>query len=149
MTNVSSQIATPEAVILGVFMDLRNGRCADASAYFAEAFSYTGHGIGLEFKDKDRLTEFFYKRHEFYPDSLCMVDRFFRCADHVIVEWTYRATITEPFFGGLTRKVPVSLKGASTVRIHEGEITEWADYYDGLTSRRTELAAHFEEWIEL
>ena len=32
---------------------------------------------------------------------------------------------------------------------HEGEIVEWADYYDGLKSRRTALAAHFQEWFEL
>jgi hypothetical protein len=27
-------------------------------------------------------------------------------------------------------------------------ISDWADYYDGLTSRRTRLADYFTEWIE-
>jgi limonene-1,2-epoxide hydrolase len=36
----------------------------------------------------------------------------------------------------------------SIVRVDNGKIAEWDDYYDGLTSRRTALAAHFEEWIE-
>jgi hypothetical protein len=43
---------------------------------------------------------------------------------------------------------PISLPGASVVRIDSGKITDWADYYDGLTARRTALAAHFTEWVE-
>jgi hypothetical protein len=27
--------------------------------------------------------------------------------------------------------------------------TQFTNYYDGLTSRRTAVAAHFEEWVEL
>ena len=57
--------------------------------------------------------------------------------------------MTEPFYVGLSRKVPISLMGASIVRMENGKITEWADYYDGLTSRRTALASHFTEWVEL
>jgi hypothetical protein len=70
--------------------------------------------------------------------------------DRVIGEWTLRITLSEPFWGGgLTRKIPVSVHGVSILRTENGKITEWADYYDGLTSRRTALAAHFEEWIDL
>jgi hypothetical protein len=69
--------------------------------------------------------------------------------DHVITEWTLQSTLTEPFYGGLTRKVPISVHGASIVRTESGKITEWADYYDGLTSRRTALASFFTEWVEL
>ena len=58
-------------------------------------------------------------------------------------------TLMEPSYGGLSRKVPVSLHGASIVRIDDGKITDWSDYYDGLTSRRTALASYFTEWVEL
>ena len=149
MSKVSNQIATPEAVISGVLTDLRNGRFVDASAHFAQEFTFTDHGIGLEFKDRPRLAEFFAKVRAFYPDSSLTANRTFASGDHVIFEWTYRATIIEPFFGSTSRKIRISLKGASIVRTHEGEIADWADYYDGLTSRRTALAAHFEEWVEL
>ena len=54
-----------------------------------------------------------------------------------------------PFYGGFTWRFPVSLHGASIVRIENGRITDWTDYYDGLTSRRTALASYFTEWIEL
>jgi hypothetical protein len=67
----------------------------------------------------------------------------------MIMEWTLQTMVTEPFYGGLSRKVQVTVHGASIVRTENGKITDWADYYDGLTSRRTALAAHFKEWVEL
>jgi hypothetical protein len=112
-------------------------------------FRYTDHGIGLEFKDRARLTEFFSKARELHPDSLLTADRVFTSGDHVIVEWTLQATITEPFYGGMSMQIPVSVAGASIVQTQEGKVIEWADYYDGLKSRRTALAAHFEHWFEL
>ena len=149
MSNVLNQIATPEVVVSGVLKNLRNGRFADASAQFADVFRYTDHGIGLEFKDKARLTEFFYKARELYPDSLLTADQVFTSGERVIVQWTVQATIREPFYGGMPMQFPISLRGASIVRTREGEIIDWADYYDGLKSRRTALAAHFQEWFEL
>jgi hypothetical protein len=149
MSQVASQVATSEAVILEVLTHLRSGQIGEATARFAEEFRFTDHGIGLEFKDKAQLAEFFHKAQELYPDSLLIADRVFVSGDHVIVKWTYRATITKPFFGGLSMEIPVSVQGASIVRTHQGEITDWADYYDGLTSMRTALAAHFKEWVEL
>jgi hypothetical protein len=138
-----------EAVVSGVLMNLRSERFVEATTRFAEGFRFMDHGIGLEFKDRARLTEFFYKVREFYPDSSLITNRVFTSGDHVVLEWTYRATITEPFSGGHSLKVPVSVQGASVVLTHEGEIREWADYYDGLKSRRTALAAYFQDWCEL
>jgi len=89
------------------------------------------------------LAEFFQKTRELYPDSSLQTDMIFVSGDHVITEWTLETTLMEPFYGGLSRKVPVSLHGASIVRIDDGKITDWSDYYDGLTSRRTALASHF------
>jgi hypothetical protein len=43
----------------------------------------------------------------------------------------------------------MSLHGALIVRIENAKVKSWSDYYDGLKSRRTALAAHFEEWVEL
>jgi hypothetical protein len=95
------------------------------------------------------LGEFFQKSRELYPDSSMQTDKILVSGDYVVTEWTLRATLTEPFYGGLSRRVPISLHGASVVRIENGKITDWTDYYDGQTSRRTALAAHFEEWVEL
>lgn len=149
MSEISTRMASPEGVVLTVLTHLRNGKIDDAIARFAEEFRFRDHGIGLEFKDKERLTEFFQKTRELYPDCLLQTDTIFVSGDHMITEWTLQATLTEPFYGGLSRRVPVSLHGTSIVRTDNGKITDWADYYDGLTSRRTALASYFTEWVEL
>jgi limonene-1,2-epoxide hydrolase len=146
MSEISIRMASPEGVVSTVLTHLRNGQIDDAIARFAEEFRFKDHGIGLEFKDKERLTEF---TRELYPDSLLQTDTIFVSGDHMITEWTLQATLTEPFYGGLSRKVRVSLQGVSIVRTANGKITDWADYYDGLASRRTALASYFTEWVEL
>jgi len=55
-------------------------------------------------------------------------DAIFVSGNDVIVEWTLRATLTEAFFGGLSRKVPISLKGVSMVRMDDSKITDGEDY---------------------
>ena len=141
---------TPSAgVVLTLLTHLENGKVDDAIALFAEEFRFNDHGIDLEFKDKERLAEFLRKNQELYPDVELQIDTIFLSGDRVVAEWTLRAMLLEPFYGGLSRKVPISLHGASIVRTENGKITDWTDYYDGLASRRSALAAHFEEWVEL
>ena len=149
MSDVQLETAVQHEVVLAVLMYLQRGEIGEATAYFAERFHFNDQGIGLEFNDRERLAEFFQKTRELYPDSSLQTDRILVSGDYVVIEWILRATSTEPFYGGLSRKVPISLHGASIVRIENGKITDWADYYDGLTARRTALAAHFTEWVEL
>ena len=138
-----------EGVVLTVLSQLKNGNIQEALAGFAEEFHFKDHGIGLEFKNKERLAEFFETTRELYPDSFLETNTLFVSGSRVISEWTLRFTLTEPFFGALKRNLKVCVQGVSIVRIENGNIAEWADYYDGLTSRRTALGAHFEEWVEL
>jgi len=138
-----------EGVVLTVLSQLKNCKIQEALAGFAEEFQFKDHGIGLEFKNKEHLAEFFYKTRELYPDSFVETNTMVVSGSRVVTEWTLRFTLTEPFFGGLKRNLKVSVRGVSIVQIENGNIVEWADYYDGLTSRRTALGAHFEEWVEL
>ena len=149
MSEIEVGMTASAGVVLTALAHWNNGRIDDAIALFAEEFRFNDHGIGLEFKGKERLAEFFCKNRELYPDAELQTDTIFLRGDRVVVEWTLRAALVEPFYGGLSRKVPISLHGASIVRTENGKITDWTDYYDGLTSRRTALAAHFEEWVEL
>ena len=146
-----SEIATgtSQEVVLTALSHLKNAKIEDAIAHFAENFAFTDCGIGLEFKDKERLAEFFYKTRELYPDSFLRTDTILLSGDRVIIEWTLQFTLTEPFWGVRSRQARVSVRGASVIRTVNGKITDWADYYDGLKSRRTALGAHFEEWVEL
>jgi hypothetical protein len=102
----------------------------------------------LEFSDKGRLVEFFQKANELYPNRSLQTDNLLVIGDHVVSQWTLKVTISELFFGGLTRKTPISIAGVSIVRCENGQITDWAEYYDGLSARRTALVGHFTEWIE-
>jgi steroid delta-isomerase-like uncharacterized protein len=149
MSESAFETATSEQVVLPVLTRLDNGNIDDAIARFAEEFTFKDRGIGLEFKDKGRLTEFFQKTREYFPDSSLQVDSILMSLDHVVSEWTLHTSVTEPFYGALSRKVQILLHGVSVVRTKNGEITEWFDYYDGLTSRRTALAAYFTDWGEL
>jgi hypothetical protein len=67
---------------------------------FNDQFTFTDHALGLEFKDKRRLTEFFAKMRERFPDSERMDNTLFSGGDRVVSEWTLTATQTEPFLGG-------------------------------------------------
>jgi steroid delta-isomerase-like uncharacterized protein len=149
MSESAFETGTSEQVVLPVLTRLDNGHIDDAIARFAEEFTFKDRGIGLEFKDKGRLTEFFQKTREYFPDSSLQVDSILMSLDHVVSEWTLHTSVTEPFYGALSRKVQILLHGVSVVRTKNGEITEWSDYYDGLTSRRTALAAYFTDWGEL
>ena len=149
MSEISIAVTDREELVLSVLRDLRNGHVEDAIGYFADEFRFKDHGIGLEFKAKQRLTEFFQKTRELYPESVLETNTIVLSSDHVITEWTLQTILMEPFYGGLNWRVPVSLHGASIVRTANGKITDWAEYYDGLSARRTALASYFTEWIEL
>ena len=140
MSGVSVQTLSPERVVSGVLRKLNQGQIEDATACFATDFRYKDHGIGLEFRDKERLAEFFRKARELYPDYFVQADQTFVSGEHVITQWTLQVTLSEPFYAGLARRIPIAIAGVSVVRIDSGEIADWADYYDGLTARRTALA---------
>jgi ketosteroid isomerase-like protein len=149
MSHVQLESVTPQEVVSAVLTHLQKGTLNEATAYFAERFQFNDYGIELEFTDSRRLADFFNKARELYPDSSLRTDRVLVSGDCVTIQWMSHMLITEPFFGGTSRKVSVSLYGVSVVRIEDGRITEWSDYYDGLKSRRTALADYFAEWIEL
>jgi predicted SnoaL-like aldol condensation-catalyzing enzyme len=149
MSHVQLETAVQHEVVLAVLTHLQKGEINEATAYFAERFHFNDHGIELEFTDSRRLADFFKKARELYPDSSLRTDRVLVSGDYVTIKWMRLTVLTEPFFGGLSRSVPISLQGVSIVRIEDGRIKEWSDYYDGLKSRRTALAEHFTEWIEL
>ena len=149
MSEVAIQAPTPKKVVPAVIMQLNEGQIEDAIASFADEFRFKDHGIGLEFRDKKSLAEFFQKTREFYPDSSIHIDAIFVSGDHVIGQWTFQTTIDGPSFAGQIWKVPVSLQGASILRTENRKITDWTDYYDGLTARRSRLSAYFTHWGEL
>jgi SnoaL-like polyketide cyclase len=149
MNDIQLDTAVQREVVMTVLTHLKKGEIQDATACFAESFQFNDWGIGLEFSNRSRLAEFFQKTRELYPNSSLQTDRILVSGDHVITQWILHTVLTEPFCGGLLRKIPISLHGASIIRTENGKVKDWSDYYDGLKSRRTALATHFEEWVEL
>ncbi|HZC81564.1 MAG TPA: nuclear transport factor 2 family protein, partial [Nitrospiraceae bacterium] len=82
MTDPQTETAMERQVVLTVLTHLRNGNINDAIACFAQKFQFSDRGIGLEFKDRERLAEFFQKTREFYPDSSVQTERILVSGDY-------------------------------------------------------------------
>ncbi|HYY26326.1 MAG TPA: ester cyclase [Chthoniobacterales bacterium] len=149
LNDASAEATTPDRILQTALAAWRQGNFVAAANQFNDQFTFTDHALGLEFKDKGRLTEFLAKTLELFPDSERKANTIFSSGDRVISEWTLTATRTEPFLGGRLPKVPICVQGISVVQIKNGKINQWSDYYDQLKSWRNGLAAWFTEWLEL
>jgi hypothetical protein len=56
MSEVSIQTLSPQRVVSAVLKQLNQEQIEDAIAFFTTDFRYKDHAIGLEFRDKERLT---------------------------------------------------------------------------------------------
>jgi steroid delta-isomerase-like uncharacterized protein len=144
-------VRSPKRILLSVVAALSGGKISEAVGAFSDQFTFTDNALGLAFSDKTRLTEFFQKSRELFPDTKLVVTSTFESGDRVIAEWKLTATEVVPYLGLRTTSFrrPFSLPGVSVVEIKHARIVNWSDYYDLPTSRRMGLGAFFEEWIEL
>ena len=128
---------------------LNQGRFSEGVKHFDEdgCFRFRDHALALEFTDKARLTEFFEKSHELFPDTTLEVISLFEDGEHAIAQWKISATHTVPY-GSISYRFPISLFGATIVRVEKERIVQWSDYYDQSSSRRMSLGAFFTDWIE-
>jgi hypothetical protein len=74
---------------------LSRGDLDGAVDQFSDQFTFNDQALELEFTDKARLTQFFAKARELFPDYVVLTDTIFISGDHLISEWTLRATVTE------------------------------------------------------
>ncbi len=147
MKYASTGMLAPPAVVVSVLAELRRGHVREAVNGFAEAFTFQDRGIGFQCTAKERLTEYFEKARELYPDSALEPGAMVSSGNDVTLEWILK--FSEPLFSGQIRTVPVLLYGASIVRTGNGRVTRWCDYYNGLGARRTALSSYFTEWVEV
>ena len=148
LDNPSAHATTPNRILHAFLAGWWHGNVVEAAEQFRDRFTLTDHALGLEFKDKERLTEFLAKARELFPDTQRTDNTIWSSEDGVITEWTLTATLSEPFLGGLMRRVPSRVQGMSVVQVKNGKISRWSDYYDQLTARRYGLVSWFTEWIE-
>ena len=139
-------VSTPKYTLQSVLTALNHGKISEAVDQFDDDFTFNDQALGLEFTDKGRLSEFFQKSRELFPDTVVEVISTFESGDHVIAEWKLTATQTISYW--IQLQVPISLLGVSIAEIKNGRIIHWSDYYDEDTSRRVTLASLFTDWIE-
>jgi ketosteroid isomerase-like protein len=143
----SDRLDASERTLRFVLAALSEGRFSEAVNRFDDHFTFIDHALGLEFTDKERLIEFFRKSRELFPDTALEIESTFAYGDHAVAEWKLTATQTE-FVWNLNFRSPIVMRGSTIVRVDNGRVTRWSEYYDGLTSRRYRLAGMFKEWIE-
>jgi steroid delta-isomerase-like uncharacterized protein len=149
LDNASVGSTMPERILQNALAAWNQDNFIEVVDQFNDQFTFTDYALGLEFKDKGRLTEFLAKISELFPDSERRVNTIFSSGGRIISEWTLTATKTEPFLDGRLRKVPISARGMSIVQIKNGKISQWSDFYDQLKSRRYNVESWFTGWIEL
>jgi hypothetical protein len=147
--NALGEATTSDRVLQIALAAWKQGNFVKFVDQFDDQFTFNDHALGLQFKDKGRLTKFLAKRRELFPDSERRDNTIFSNGDHVISEWTLTATTTEPFLDGRLRKVPICERGISVVKIKKGKISLWSDYYGSPKARRYAIAGWFTKWIEL
>jgi hypothetical protein len=69
LDNSSGDATTPNRILHAFLAAWRCGNVVEAAHQFSDQFTFTDHALGLEFKDKERLTEFLAKTREFFPDT--------------------------------------------------------------------------------
>ena len=149
LDNSSADATTSNRILRAFLAAWWHGNVVEAADLFSDQFTFTDQALGLEFKDKRRLTEFLAKTRELFPDTQRTDKTISSSEDGIISEWTLTATLSEPVPGGLMRKVPIRVQGISVVQLQNGKITRWSDYYDQQTARGYGLASGFTEWTEL
>ena len=78
-----SKATTPRGILQIALAAWRQGNLAEVIDQFNDQFIFTDHALGLEFKDKKRLTEFLAKIRERFPDCERKVNAIFNSADRV------------------------------------------------------------------
>jgi len=139
-------VSNPKYILQSVLTALSHGKISEAVDQFDDHFTFNDHALGLEFTDKRRLSEFFQKSRELFPDTVIEVISTIESGDHVIAEWKLTATQTVSYW--IQLQVPISLPAVSIAEVENGRITHWSDYYDEKRSRRVTLASLFTDWIE-
>ena len=140
-------VNAPQWTLRSVLAHLAAGRVSEAVAQFADRFRFNDHALGLEFTTKVRLTEFLEKSRKLFPDTTLEAVSILESGDCAFAQWRLTATHTVGY-GSICYRIPIDLPGSTIVRVENGRIVEWSDYYDQGSSWRANLGACFTEWIE-
>jgi limonene-1,2-epoxide hydrolase len=141
--SASQEAATPERILKIALTALKRADYVEVANQFNDHFTFVDHALKLEFRDKERLIDFFARTNAMFPDSERTDDIILSSATYAISQWTLTATKLEPFVGQRILRIPIRAEGVSIVKIADGRISQWSDYYDQIRSRRYNLTPWF------
>src|SRR5215469_10448355 len=133
--NESTIVNTQQRILKSALVALGEGNISEVLDRFGDHFTFTDCALTLEFTSKLRLAEFFEKSRDLFPDTKLETVAFWEEGDHAMAQWMLSATQTVPH-GSIRYQLPISLFGATIVRIENERIVEWFDYHDQSPSRR-------------
>jgi ketosteroid isomerase-like protein len=144
----SSQKSVSLDRILQVTLEaLKQGDFITALDQFNDEFAFIDHALELEFSAKDHLADFFAKRRRLFPEFERTDNIVLSGEDRIVSEWfltaTKRGSLPESWM-----EVPICMRGASIVRIENGKITQWSDYYDQLQSGDYGVGTWLTAWMD-
>src|SRR5258708_30466212 len=90
--NASAEATTPDRILQIVLAAWRQRNFVAVPNQFSNQFTFTDHALGLEFKDKGRLTEFLAKIRQLFPDSERTDNTIFSNRDLVLTQCTHTAS---------------------------------------------------------
>src|SRR5215467_4673227 len=85
----STEVSTTEHILQSALKAL--GEVIDA---FGDDFTFSDQALALQFTDKERLSEFFLRGRELFPDMALEVLSTFECGEHLMAEWKITGTET-------------------------------------------------------
>ena len=142
----STMVSTPQQILQSALDALREGNISEVVEQFADDFTFNDHTLTLEFTDKLRLREFFEKSRELFPNTALEIVSIFEEGDHAVAQWKLSAIQIVPYVS-ISYRLPISLYGATIVRVENERIVQWSDYHDQSSSRRMSFPAFFTEGI--
>jgi ketosteroid isomerase-like protein len=145
------ELATTDAsqqILMSALAALSEGRVSEIVEQFADRFTFNDHAFRLEFTDKTRLTEFFEKSREVFPDTTLEIVSLFESGERAIAEWRLSATESVPL-GSVSHRIPISFQGSTIIRVENGRIVQWSEYYDQGSYLPIRLGAFFTEWTKI
>jgi limonene-1,2-epoxide hydrolase len=145
--HTSQKSVSLERIVQVTLEALKQGDFITALDQFNDEFVFIDHALELEFSAKDRVIEFFADRRRRFPEFERTDNIVMSGENRIVSEWFLTASNCESFPDSW-KKVPICVRGASIVRIENGKITQWSDYYDQLQSGRYGLATWLTAWFD-
>jgi limonene-1,2-epoxide hydrolase len=145
--HTSQKSGSLERIVQVTLEALKQGDFITALDQFNDDFAFIDHALELEFSAKDRVIEFFAERRRRFPEFERTDNIVMSGGNRIVSEWfltaAKRGSLPESWM-----EVPICMRGASIVRIENGKITQWSDYYDQLQAGDYGVGTWLTAWMD-